>query len=86
MELERRGGDPQTPLAGEPGGAARARAGEPEPVAEADEAAPVRRLKPRALGRRLLWRERSTSARDTSHTGAGVRHGSRAHGPALCGW
>ena len=46
MELEPRGGDPQPPLAGVPGGAAPVRAGEPEPVAEADEAALVRRLNP----------------------------------------
>ena len=46
MELELRGGDPQPPPAGETGGAAPVRAGEPEPGAGADEAAPVSRLKP----------------------------------------
>ena len=46
MELELRGGDPQPPPAGVPDGAAPVRAGEPESVAEANEAAPVRRLKP----------------------------------------
>ena len=47
VELELRGGDPQPPPAcGVPDGAAPVRAGESEPVAEADEAAPVRRLKP----------------------------------------
>ena len=46
MALELRGGDPQLPPAGEPGGAVPVRAGESEPVVEADEAALVRRLKP----------------------------------------
>ena len=72
MELEARGGDPQPPQAGVPGGAAPVRAAEPEPGAEASEAAPVRRLKP-SIGRLPLSRKRSVSARDMSHiTGTGV--------------